>query len=352
MAFIEKLILYCIHQLNGERTIYSIYHLLKGKKSSQTIQDAHLFSLAKYFGVFGHLSRTFLEEFVEAALQRNWIKSCSGDKQHYILTDQGKTVLENQLQINPLPLYVDGWRKIQKTQLVWERLSLLVQVVSNLVFKENRYIPIQKNKDAHRWLKGFLQQFSKKREELGKILFEELTFCLGLTGDLAPAVLIYRLTGNKCIGLTSQQAAEELKMEISEYEIQFLNCLHYLIEKIEGNHDQYLLLSNLLFQTEQEYTLTQSAQRTFEMIQKGYSLERIAGWRKLKKSTIEDHVVEIALNAVNFSIDPYVEKDLQEEILQCAKDISSRQLKTIREKVEKANYFEIRLVLAKLGDRK
>jgi uncharacterized protein YpbB len=62
MCKIENILLYCLKQLNGERTIYSIYHLLNGKKSSQTLQDAHLFSLKRYFGILESLTRESFDE--------------------------------------------------------------------------------------------------------------------------------------------------------------------------------------------------------------------------------------------------------------------------------------------------
>ena len=49
LTFLQTIILFCLQKINGERTIYSIYHLLKGKKSSQTIQDTHLFHLQSLF---------------------------------------------------------------------------------------------------------------------------------------------------------------------------------------------------------------------------------------------------------------------------------------------------------------
>ncbi|WML32338.1 hypothetical protein RCG24_02690 [Neobacillus sp. OS1-32] len=48
-------------------------------------------------------------------------------------------------------------------------------------------------------------------------------------------------------------------------------------------------------------------------------------------------------------MDPYVEQKLQEEILAVSRRIASRQLKLIKDQVNKASYFQIRLVLAKYG---
>jgi uncharacterized protein YpbB len=77
----------------------------------------------------------------------------------------------------------------------------------------------------------------------------------------------------------------------------------------------------------------------------------IANLRHLKLSTIEDHLVELALNVEGFSIDSYVDRVLQNKILEVSRIEATKQLKLIREKIGAATYFQIRLVLAKYGDR-
>jgi uncharacterized protein YpbB len=350
MAYFDLIILYCLKQLNGERTIYSVYHLLKGKKSAQTIQDAHLFSLTKFFGVFMTLTRSSLEEAVHSMFQQGYILQSELEPQHYTLTEKGNAFLELLLKERSLPLYLEGLKYQPLTQLVWERISLLVQVVSNLVYQENKYIPIQKGKETHQWLKHVLRKHSMDRAEIGKKLFIELTSCLEKGEGLNPLVLSLRLTGHQIIGLTSMQAADELKMERTDYHIEFLNLLHFLIQDLEKNPEGYSILTDLLMETDPSLALTLSSRKTFELLQRGIPLEKLPSIRRLKKSTIEDHIVEIALNVKDFPIHSFVKKEVQGEIMDAAKSSPTRQLKTIRESVPQANYFEIRLVLAKLGE--
>src|SRR3954469_3240333 len=87
MRYIENIILYCLKQLKGERTIYSIYHLLNGKKSSQTIQDAHLFSIKKFFRIFESLTRESFEEIITNLVNKQLICLCGN--QRYQLTESG-----------------------------------------------------------------------------------------------------------------------------------------------------------------------------------------------------------------------------------------------------------------------
>jgi len=346
MLNIETVTLYCLKQLNSERTIYSIYHLLNGKKSSQTIQDAHLFSLKEYFGVYETLIREAFEQVIENLLKQNLI-DCSGE-QRYQLTLSGIEHLKN----TSMEHYLNGWDFHDFTTPFWERLTFLIQVTSNLVYEESNYIPIQKNKDVHHWLKTMLIEMKVQRKELGRVLFSELLDCFSTTKDIDPSVLVFRLTGFRQIGLTELQAARKLKMDIHDYQLEFINTLHFLMQKIINDSSCFNMLTFLMKDLKKGDELTLSSRKTWHFLLQGYSPEKIADIRNLKLSTIEDHLVEFALHLDNFSIDPYVDKNLQLKIIELSQSIGTRQLKRIKDQLKAATYLQIRLVLAKYGDRK
>jgi uncharacterized protein YpbB len=331
--------------LNGERTIYSIYHLLNGKKSSQTIQDAHLFSIKRFFRIFESLTRESYEEIIQKLFNKHWIYVC-GD-QHYLLTETGQIQLER----NSLPHYIDGWNYHQLTSPFWERMTLFIQVISNIIFQETHYIPIQKKTEVHNWLKSVLKNIKVPRGEMGKLLFSELVDCLDKPENINPLVVVYRLTGYHQIGLTTLQTAKTLKMEVFDYHLEFINALHYIIQQVGNDKNRFQLLSLLLQDIEDNDSLTSSSRKTLEFLNQGYSIDQIVQIRNLKLSTIEDHLVELALNVEDFSIDFYVDKDLQNKIIEISHQSASRKLKIIRNNFPEASYFQIRLVLAKYGDR-
>ena len=345
MLKLETVILYCLKQLNNERTIYSIYHLLNGKKSSQTIQDAHLFSLKEFFGVYETLTREDFEQITEDLFRKNLIAGCG--EQRYQLTGSGLEHLKN----TSMDHYLNGWNFHSFTTLFWERLSFLIQVTSNLVYEEAKYIPIQKNKDVHNWLKSLLTEIHVPRNELGSILYSEILDCLNGAKDLDPAILVFRLTGFQQIGLTALQAARKVKMLIHDYQLEFINTLHYLIQKIKDS-SSFNILTFLLNGLEKGDELTISARKTWNFLMQGNPPGKIADLRNLKLSTIEDHLVEFALHLPNFSIDPYVDKDLQLKIMELSRCIGTKQLKRIKDLLNAATYLQIRLVLAKYGDEK
>jgi uncharacterized protein YpbB len=97
--------------------------------------------------------------------------------------------------------------------------------------------------------------------------------------------------------------------------------------------------------------LTQSTEKTFQLLNQGYSIADIVNTRQLKKGTIEDHIVELALKISGFSIEPFVTVEKQNQIKKVINETMTKQLRLIQNNVQGATYFEIRLVLAKNGDR-
>jgi uncharacterized protein YpbB len=348
-TYLELIILYCLKQINGERTIYSIYHLLKGKKSSQTIQDTHLFQLHTFFRVFPSISRMDMEESVGKFEREGWI--VKKNDQYFLLTEKGREILDEEIRRKPISEFLNGWKYQNVTELFWERLSLLVQVCSNLINRNPDFVPVHKKKETLFWLKKFLAMQKKDRFLLAEQLYNELTACFEANSQIDPAIIVIRFTGYNKIGLTENQAAEKLGMEPTYFHVCFLNLIHYIIETITKSRDRFPLLYSLISEADKLVPLTNSAKKTYELIHSGMSMERIARVRKLKMSTIEDHIVEIALNMKDFDISPYVDRSTQANILEAAGKVSSKQLKHIREHVENASYFEIRLVLAKYGDQ-
>ncbi|PLR84592.1 helix-turn-helix domain-containing protein [Bacillus sp. V33-4] len=346
-AYLGMIILYCLKQINGERTIYSVYHLLKGKKSSQTIQDAYLFNITVLFQAFSFITRTEFDQTVLNCAKQGMLQETVS--QHYILTKKGSDWLAQELDAKPIPLSLNGWKNHHLTDLFWERLSILIQVCSNLLHHETKYIPVQKRKETLFWLKGYLSAYGKNRAELAEQLHAQLTACLELNKESDPSVIVLRLSGHNRAGLTRVQAAMQLGTDLGYYHLQFLGFIHYVLDLIKREPDQYRLLYPLITDLHKELPLTKSTARTFELINEGRSLLEIAAIRKLKQSTIEDHIVEMALNIEEFDISRYVDIDKQMVIQKAAELTSSKQLKQIRKYASAADYFEIRLVMAKLG---
>ncbi|MFT8322410.1 MAG: helix-turn-helix domain-containing protein [Bacillus sp. (in: firmicutes)] len=348
MSFIETLLLHCLQKINGERTIYSILHVLNGKKTSQTIQDIHLFQLTALFQTFPQLTRKDLETIIIKLVEKGWIDQVG--EQRYQIKNNKEMSLAGLLEKQPIPKFLKGWTYHPLTTAVWERFSLLVQVASHLEEHKGRYFPVQRDRFVQEWLKEMLYSLKIPRDKLSSTLYKEIIECLD-EKEIHPQFLIIRLTGVHYIGLTTEQAAAALKMDVDYYHLNFLATLHFMMQKIVEADNRFPLLKTMIKTNEQFLSLTKSTAKTYEYIQLGYSIEEITAIRQLKKNTIEDHIVEMVLNIPSLSIEEFVDKEKINQVKTCAKQTSSKSLKQLKEKLSHISYFEIRIVLAKFGDK-
>ena len=128
LTFLQTMILYCLQKINGERTIYSIYHLLKGKKSSQTIQDTHLFHLNRFFQTETNMSRN---EFRKDHCQI-FIRSLLINISDNVIGLQNMEKTFWKVFSPSTYSCFFKWLEIPErtANVFWERLSLSVQVIS------------------------------------------------------------------------------------------------------------------------------------------------------------------------------------------------------------------------------
>ncbi|MBM7661204.1 uncharacterized protein YpbB [Bacillus mesophilus] len=344
MNYILLLTLYGLEKINGERTVYSIYHLYKGKRSSQTIQDAKLFQLEPLFGLLPDLTREGMERSVQQLIEKGMVSSVGEGA--YTVNNTGR----NQLSSFSIPKSLNGWAYSSITAVFWERLSLTIQCLSYLIHHETRFIPISRDQNTMQWVKSFLKNQPGLREVVAKDLHDELFSVLSNLDELQSTIFVYKLTSLRRIGYTNTQIAELLETDSLKVSISFQATVHYLLDRLEQYPDQYPLLSRLAMVSNKPTTLTQSTSRTMELLQQGRTIEEIAAMRQLKKNTIEDHIVEIALTNPSFDISTFINPKDISIISECIKNSGTNQLKLIRKQLPiEASYFEIRLVLAKLG---
>ena len=106
MTYTEAIVLMLLKKIERERTPAAVFHLLKGKRSAQTIQDAHLFSMEKWFQVAPFLRMDSYGRLLERLGKNGLIEQ----------TDQSVTVLPSGMEAalhtlggaDPFP-HLSGW---------------------------------------------------------------------------------------------------------------------------------------------------------------------------------------------------------------------------------------------------
>jgi uncharacterized protein YpbB len=340
------LLLFCLDRFNGERSLAAVYHLFSGKKSAQTLQDSKWFQLEPFFGVWKDITFSEIEAAAQSLLENGLM--VPAQPRAYILTEKGKIWLDEQLQRTFFPTHLNGWRYHDLEKWFWYRLSLLVQTLSNLLH-HTRFEPIHRHEKTLMWVKRYLLSQRRTVRTLAESLYRELYRLLDDVSEEEATVFTLRLTSFARIGWTNEQIASYLQKDRVYVQFQFQNVLHYMMATAEANRPS--ILYELMDGLSLPVPLTLSAQKTYEWLLRGKSLGEIARLRRLKRSTIEDHVVEIAANIPQFSIAPFVHEKKAAKIAETARKLRTRKLKLIRDAIGgDVSYFEIRLVLAKEGE--
>ncbi|MBM7577464.1 helix-turn-helix domain-containing protein [Jeotgalibacillus terrae] len=344
MNYLDAMMMVGLDIINGERTQSSIYHLLKGKKTSQTIQDAQLFGLSPQFQIYPALRRKDYDQRLSGLLQKDFIAEKKDGIM--VLTGSGKKAVSDFFNVRPVPYDLNGWKYQKSAPIFWHRLTLMVQTASNLIHDQQRFLPVSRDIHIQNWVRNHVKQSDKALLDYTYQIHKELTEVLSLENfPDTPDLVIQKLSGFEMIGLTNQQIANKLNCEVSDVYIRFLNSLHFIMTAVEKKSADYPVLSSMMMLENTGNTLlTKSTTETYCYLSKQYSIDQIAAIRQLKKSTIEDHVLEIALLDPEFNINLYVHDELNKKIQLAGGD--SRRLRFIKDKVPEADYFQIRLVLA------
>nr|MDH3153993.1 hypothetical protein [Bacillus licheniformis] len=154
--FFDAIVLDILSSMKGERSPSAVYHLLKGKRSSQTIQDAGLFAVSKYFGFCSALSREQVATSVQRLKQESLVRE-KAESGAYTVTEKGEAELAGFFALYPWPRHFHGGYYQAATKVMWARMSLLIQVLSNKLYRERVYLPIVKDYQIQNWVKQYLR---------------------------------------------------------------------------------------------------------------------------------------------------------------------------------------------------
>lgn len=326
---LASIIIHAAKPIRQERSAASIYHLLQGKRSAQTLQDAHMYGLTHLFGIYSKLSRQVFDQVAAKAMQ-----------------EEGQVILED------LP-YFNGMAYQSQTEPFLHRLLLLVQLLSNQAKEEKRYIPVTDNPAIQHWIKQLYRQEQHNLDDWRNGIYEELYKVLEKLPQIQADLFVDRLTGYHHIGLTTAQLAEKYDVYDTDVLLYQTSAIHYLLQHAESETQAFPHLSALMDSPKQQVrSITSTAQKTRTMLERGMSLEQIALVRGLTENTIKDHIVEITWLDGEALSSQFISDTDASIILASAMKAGTNKLKQIHALLEgKYDYFQIRLALALRKDQ-
>ncbi|MBR7553279.1 helix-turn-helix domain-containing protein [Allobacillus sp. GCM10007491] len=342
----RELLLFLFKKLEHERSVNAVFHLLKGKKSAQTLQDAYLFQIENFYGIDRKLKKPTFDVYVRELTENRLVRV---ENDQAIVTEQGNQILRGR---NFQSYYqIKGHKYHQIDREFKQGLILLIQTVSMLIHGENKFIPIVDQPYIQSRVREVLRDYSMQFDMIAEQLYGELHTALSTIDEHLATVLLKQCSGYARVGMSEQQIAVEENRNKEDLHLQTVAAIHNILDTITEQTEQYTLLTKLILKKTNR--LTVSAQETFDFYQAGHTLEEIALIRQLKISTIQDHFVEIATHKKVFNIYSFISKQHLDEIQEAIQNTSTRKLKPIKEQLrEEIDYFHIRLAIANMNDDK
>ena len=209
--------------LNKERTVSSAYHLLRGKRSGQTIQDVGMFKLHEYFGLFPKLKRKAFDDTIQELVNQN---------QLIVHEDGYYTLREMHTEIS-LP-FLDGWHYRGNEHIYFSRLALIVETLSYTKHQITHFAPTEKNVEIQNFVRDYLARKPYKEDSFRKQLMQEIIESLNhpkLT-DMQKEIVIARLNGMDTAGVTWQQLAQNYQCAEMDIVIYYISALHAMLHNV------------------------------------------------------------------------------------------------------------------------
>lgn len=349
MDICHVVLLDTLHIVNGSRKSSGIYYILTGKKTSQSLSDSQWFGIEHYYASLKGITYAAYTETIEALLNEKWIVS-DGD-QEYVITKTGERVLLNEKERLSFLNNLNGLKYASIETACWQVLTLYVQALSNSLYDNVDYSPIVRDRLAVQKVKSLFPRSEIERKEKAESLHYEMSRLLLTHDPLSADIFVKKLSGYNRIGSTFEQAARETGISQREAILRFRSVLHVFIQNAAVKKQQFPVFHSLFCSFTDIPALTKSASRTYEMLNKGKTLQEIMEIRNIKASTIEDHLVEFAREIPDFSIHPFIKEEEVQNVKKFYNKTKENKLRPIKDAFPHLSYLQIRLVLAKEGGK-
>ncbi len=340
---ITIIILDSLSKLKQERTSAAVYHLLVGKRSSQTLQDAHIYHLTGYFGIAKGMDKHAFDQKVENLVSKHYL-AYRGDKA--FVTEKGMSFLKNN-ENHGFLLHYNGLVYDRAADLFYERLSLFIQTAANIKRGNHRFIPVSDNQEVLLWMKKYYTAARHRLQELLDQLYGEMLPFLKRLPEQHADIFVKRLSGYSHFGMSKVQLAAFYDMDKYDFTVLYQLILHRMLNYIIYDSTPTPTLATFSSGLVKKVFLTDSARKTDDLLKQGRNVEEICKIRRLKESTVHDHLIEIAYAQPDFPLNNYVSPDAVREIGEQIERLKSRKLKQIKQALDdRYSYLQIRLVMA------
>ncbi len=295
----------------------TLYFLLVGKRTSSILIYGLFTRNLSFFGIFPHLRQSDLTKSINKLSAAKLMEAM--DQKRVVITDGGQELLQQKKGNSRSCPDINGERYGRSDQSFWSDIVFVSQIISELAHQEKRYVPLEANAFKQKQMKHWLIAQKYNRRELSQNFFQEWGKILTDLSEKESLLLTNQLSGHEVNGKTWEQimdVLDEAPGQLSAY-LFWKNTLHHFIGQVETLSGVcpifYHFLSNYHSQMSNS-----SMEATWKLFRAGNSLEKVGEQRRLKRSTITDHLLESAVLRADFPFDQILLKEERTQLDQIA----------------------------------
>lgn len=285
----------------------TVFHILQGKRTASILYRAVDYSLEPFFGFFPQLDRSTFYQKLEEFTTMGYLVY-NQENQEYIHSLKGKEKVHTYLSTYYQPTHLNWLTQGRVIKDVQRKVYFLTQIFSEIRHNNNRYLPIEKDVDMQQWAKRWIAAQDKSLMDLAAYFGMEWKRLLSSIETKNAVILVHLMSGHDTVGLTKQQLAHQLHTTELEITVRQYDSLSYLIKQMHEITQEVPLFASIITEkaVPNENGLSNSAKETAVLLGKGYSIEQITHIRRLKKSTISEHLIEWAILFPSVDIHSFV----------------------------------------------
>ncbi|WP_367377051.1 helix-turn-helix domain-containing protein [Levilactobacillus cerevisiae] len=268
-----------------DRRIRVIENLLRGKKTVSTLYWGQRYHLLPLLNLSKHLARGGLDTAIQDLQQRDWV-TVDAEQKTLRLTAKGEVGLAQHAYYRPVT--VDQWVNWD-LNAARQRLLLAVQVTSQFAHSTARYYPLATDQETRRAVRQWFH--GAKGPALASDLATALTASLRQLPNETASIMTDQFTGFDQPGLTLEQLALATDQTIWQIRLrEFDGVAQIARDAWQTTHPLHNLLAPLW-----RVPVSTSSQATLAAVTAGGDLQRVADRRKIKLSTVREHLLEAAI---------------------------------------------------------
>lgn len=268
------------------RRLRVIENILLGKRSVSTLYWGMRYQLLDWLGYDKTVTREQMNQAVATLVTNHLI---TVNELAATVTADGEQRLAD-LRLSRYQPQALAVRLTVDVPIFWQRFMLAVQVVSEASYQNNHYYPLQVNWAVKQFVKTWYRDY--KASTLPAMLNQFLgQYLITLTEEEA-TLFANLLVGHQMPGKTRQQIEQQTGRPVEQLQLMQIDLTCRLVQQIQMTDVPALhsLLAGLNTQP-----VSDSAIETVTAFSKGESLDQIAKRRRLKTSTVREHMLETAI---------------------------------------------------------